>query len=132
MNDSPVRRREPHPAQALAPLRFLWLEITGKCQLSCAHCYADSGPTGTPGTMGAGDWRRVIDQARAAGVAIVQFIGGEPTLHPDLPGLVRYALDAGIEVEVFSNLVHVSPALWEVFARRRRACRPRDTRFRSR
>lgn len=25
---------------------FLWLETTGKCQLACEHCYADSGPTG--------------------------------------------------------------------------------------
>lgn len=26
---------------------FLWLEITGKCQLACEHCYVDSGPTGS-------------------------------------------------------------------------------------
>ena len=48
---------------------------------------------------------------------MVQFIGGEPTLHPDLPALVGHALAAGLEVEVFSNLVHVGPAMWEVFAR---------------
>lgn len=32
---------------AEAPALLGWrleLEITGKCQLSCAHCYADSGP----------------------------------------------------------------------------------------
>jgi MoaA/NifB/PqqE/SkfB family radical SAM enzyme len=28
----------------MAELSFVWLEITGKCQLECAHCYADSGP----------------------------------------------------------------------------------------
>ncbi|PWK82464.1 hypothetical protein C8D88_11357 [Lentzea atacamensis] len=28
----------------MTDLRFAWLEITGKCQLSCTHCYADSGP----------------------------------------------------------------------------------------
>ena len=31
--------------------------------------------------------------------------------------LVDCALERGIEVEVFSNLVHVPPALWEVFER---------------
>lgn len=97
-------------------LSFLWLEITGKCQLSCAHCYADSGPAGSHGVMGGRDWRRVIDEAAAFGVGMVQFIGGEPTLHPDLPGLIGHALGCGLEVEVFSNLVHVRPGLWDVFA----------------
>lgn len=97
-------------------LSFVWLEITGRCQLSCTHCYADSGPSGTHGTMTAADWRRVIDQAAALGVGTVQFIGGEPTLHPELPALVEYALAAGVGVEVYSNLVHVTPRLWETFA----------------
>ena len=25
---------------------FVWLEITGRCQLECVHCYADFGPRG--------------------------------------------------------------------------------------
>src|SRR5215469_1885334 len=62
------------------------------------------------------DWEAVLDQAAQAGVQLVQFIGGEPTLHPDLPYLVRYALSTGIQVEVFSNLVHITPAVWKVFS----------------
>jgi MoaA/NifB/PqqE/SkfB family radical SAM enzyme len=99
------------------PLHFVWLEITGKCQLSCTHCYAESGPTGTHGTMTGDDWRRVIDQAADLGVRLVQFIGGEPTMHPDLPGLVDHALQRRVEVEVFSNLVHVDAELWDTFTR---------------
>ena len=98
------------------PLQFMWLELTGKCQLECSHCYADSGPSGTHGSMGTADWEAVIDQGAAAGVQLVQFIGGEPTLHPDLPYLIRYALSSGIQVEVYSNLVHVTPAVWKVFS----------------
>ncbi|MGH3827393.1 MAG: radical SAM protein [Pseudonocardiaceae bacterium] len=98
-----------------ADLSFLWLEITGKCQLQCVHCYADSSPTGTHGAMTGDDWSRVIDEARALGVTMVHFIGGEPTLHADLPTLVQYALTRGLIVEVFSNLAHVTPSLWEVF-----------------
>lgn len=99
------------------PLRFVWLEITGKCQLQCAHCYAASGPDGAHGTMTVRDWRRVIDQATDLGVGMVQFIGGEPTLHPALPELVDHALEAELQVEVFSNLVHVPGKLWETFSR---------------
>jgi MoaA/NifB/PqqE/SkfB family radical SAM enzyme len=36
---------------AVAELSFLWLEITGKCQLHCTHCYAESGPRETHGVM---------------------------------------------------------------------------------
>jgi MoaA/NifB/PqqE/SkfB family radical SAM enzyme len=101
----------------MSGVSFVWLEITGKCQSECAHCYAESGPSSTHGSMTTVDWRRVIDQAAALGVSMVQFIGGEPTLHPELPGMVNHALTAGMEVEVFSNLVHVTPMLWEMFER---------------
>jgi MoaA/NifB/PqqE/SkfB family radical SAM enzyme len=62
------------------------------------------------------DWRRVIDQAAEMGVRTVQFIGGEPTLHPALPELVRHAMSRALAVEIFTNLVHVIPALWGVFS----------------
>lgn len=67
--------------------------------------------------MTAADWRRVIEQAAELGVSMVQFIGGEPTLYPQLPALVDHALAAGVHVEVFSNLVHVTPVLWDTFGR---------------
>ncbi|MGH3823632.1 MAG: radical SAM protein [Pseudonocardiaceae bacterium] len=100
----------------MGDLSFVWLEVTGKCQLSCVHCYAESGPSGTHGRMGAADWLRVIDEGVALGVSAVQFIGGEPTFHPDLMTLVRHAVNRGLRVEIFSNLVHVRPVLWEMFS----------------
>lgn len=94
------------------PVTFLWLELTGKCQLECVHCYAESSPTGTHGTMTAADWRRVIAEAASMGVRTVQFIGGEPTLHPSLAELIDYALLRDLGVEVFTDLVHVTETLW--------------------
>lgn len=96
---------------------FAWLEITGKCQLLCGHCYPASGPDGTHGRMRQEDWHSVIDQLAESGVSMVQFIGGEPTLHPSLHALTDHALDRGLRVEVFSNLVHVPAAVWEVLER---------------
>jgi MoaA/NifB/PqqE/SkfB family radical SAM enzyme len=96
-------------------LRFAWLELTGRCTLLCNHCYADSGPKGTDGTMRPDDWLRTIEEVARLGGRMVQFIGGEPTLHRLLPEFVTHALTSGLEVEVFSNLVHVSPQLWDVF-----------------
>jgi MoaA/NifB/PqqE/SkfB family radical SAM enzyme len=96
------------------PVRSIWVELTGKCQLECVHCYAGSSPEGDHGDMTAEDWEKVLDDARALGARFVCFIGGEPTLNPDLPRLVRHALAIGMEAEVFSNLVAVSAATWEL------------------
>jgi hypothetical protein len=96
-------------------LSFLWLEITGKCQLTCEHCYAKSGPHGTHGAMTRDDWCRVIDEASEMGAPTIQIIGGEPTLHPDLSALIEHAFRRGLEVEVFSNLVSVRTSLWQTF-----------------
>jgi MoaA/NifB/PqqE/SkfB family radical SAM enzyme len=45
----------------------------------------------------------------------VQFIGGEPTLHPDFRRLVISARQLGLEVEVYTNLTRVSSDLWRLF-----------------
>lgn len=103
-------------AVTVAPPESLWLELTGRCQLVCGHCYADSSPQGSHGTMTVEDWQVVLDNAAELGVGLVQFIGGEPTLHPAFEQLVRHALAGGLAVEVYSNLLHVPARLWEVFA----------------
>lgn len=105
-----------HILTSTPPASFLWLELTAKCGLTCVHCYAESGPAGTHGTMTVADWRSVIDQAAALGVSMIQFIGGEPTLHPDFPSLLRYSIDVGLAVEIYTNFTHVKDSWWEMFA----------------
>lgn len=95
---------------------FAWLEITSKCQEKCIHCYADSSPHGAHGDMTENDWMRSIDQVQALGGRMVQFIGGEPTLHPSLPRLIDHSLEKDIEVEVYSNLTHISSKMWKTLS----------------
>ena len=98
------------------PINFLELEITRNCQLTCpSHCYAQAGPTGGHGSMTDDDWRTVIRDAAANGVTRVQFIGGEPTRRPGWQDLVRYALDCGLHVEIYSNLYQVTAEAWALF-----------------
>lgn len=94
--------------------RFLWLEITGSCQLECDHCYASSGPGKSHGVMTEADWCEAIRSAAQSDVSMVQFIGGEPTTHPAFRRLVELAISLGLEVEVFSNLFLVSEAVWSL------------------
>ena len=92
----------------------LWAELTGRCQLACVHCYAESGPDKGHGRMTATDWMRVIDEANTLGASPVQFIGGEPTMHPHFAEILRHAVRTGIGVEVYSNLVHISDEVWKL------------------
>jgi MoaA/NifB/PqqE/SkfB family radical SAM enzyme len=62
------------------------------------------------------DWRSVIDQAAALGVSMVQFIGGEPTIHRRFAALLRHAIDSGLAVEVYTNLLHIKDTVWELLA----------------
>lgn len=67
--------------------------------------------------MNVDEWRFVIDQLADMGTRDVQFIGGEPTLHPGLEELIAHAYASGLRIEVFSNLVHIRQSLWDAFQR---------------
>src|SRR5262249_50686297 len=100
-----------------AGLSFLWLEITRCCNLTCVHCYADSSPQlDLEGEMALADWLNVIDEAVVLGCSRIQFIGGEPTLHPQLLTMIRHARTAGIaSVEVFTNATSINDSFAEAF-----------------
>ncbi len=90
-------------------LDFLWLEVTDRCNLRCAHCYGSFGYNPTPGSFALSfeEWKAIIDQAYEIGNRQIQLIGGEPVLfrnkgrnYLDLAG---YAVSRGLSVEVFTN-----------------------------
>jgi MoaA/NifB/PqqE/SkfB family radical SAM enzyme len=87
-------------------LTFLWLELTGRCNLRCVHCYTESDPwSGDRDLLSAEDYEDVMGQAYALGCRKVQLIGGEPQLNPAFGRLLRRSVDIGFEfIEVFSNL----------------------------
>ncbi|GHB03833.1 hypothetical protein GCM10010305_53710 [Streptomyces termitum] len=61
------------------------------------------------------DWSNVIDQLADVGTLDVRFIGGEPTLYPSLPALIKHAHGRILGIEVFSNMTHIRPELWDTF-----------------
>ncbi|GHA93253.1 radical SAM/SPASM domain-containing protein [Streptomyces termitum] len=106
-----------HPVKPLPGIKSLELEITGKCQLTCTHCLAESSPQASHGDMTAEDWCAVIRDAVELGIGTIQLIGGEPTVHPQWRKFTELGLSLGLHVEVYSNLFHVAPAWWELFER---------------
>ena len=98
-------------------LDFIWLELTGRCNLECIHCYADSGPERPLSEgMELEDWLGALDDAASLGCRKVQYIGGEPTLYPGLPRLIEYARRIGYEQQcVYTNGTHLTDELKAVF-----------------
>jgi MoaA/NifB/PqqE/SkfB family radical SAM enzyme len=94
---------------------FAWLELTPSCQLHCTHCYRESMPGLGHGALRSDDWKQVITSLRASGTQYVQFIGGEPTIHPHFCELLEYAVGVGLSIEVYTNLVSITSHLWELF-----------------
>ena len=96
---------------------FLWLELTNQCNLQCTHCYAESGPDAVhDDRLKKIDYERLISEGYELGYYQIQFIGGEPTLNPDLPYFVKLASETGYTfIEVFTNLTRLSEELLECF-----------------
>ncbi len=71
------------------------LEVTRRCNLRCAVCFAGSHPQDAPdpGLMEIRDWYRTA-LSLAAG-SNIQLSGGEPTVRDDLPEIVAAGREAG-------------------------------------
>lgn len=110
-------------------LDFLWIELTGKCNLACGHCYAGSqNPVLFPTppndaedrpTLTFEQWDEVLGQAAELGCHAVQFIGGEVLLDRRLFGLLDRADYHGFTyIEVYTNGTLLNGRTTEELARR--------------
>jgi MoaA/NifB/PqqE/SkfB family radical SAM enzyme len=77
--------------------------VTGlKCNIQCIFCYYRNNLKSPNRRFD--EIKKDLIYARAHGISEVDFSGGEPTLHPDLPELVSEAKSMGIEkVCIISN-----------------------------
>jgi len=107
--------------QRMSKLDLLWLELTAGCNLNCGHCYAESSPSRVGEQHLASDlYIKIIADAAQLGCQRIQFIGGEPTLHNDLPRFLRAAQSARIpHIEVFTNGTRLSDDFSELWRKAR-------------
>lgn len=85
------------------PLAVSW-ELIRACNLSCPHCFLDSGadPGRAPRLNSAGALA-LVEELAAMGVQHVTLTGGEPTLHPDLTVIVAALKAARIGLVLQTN-----------------------------
>jgi len=100
-----VLRFEPAAGRALAYPTLAEIALTYGCQNRCAFCYAASPHRERERPpMATEQVRRVIDRIVDEGhVPSLSFTGGEATLRPDLPALVRHAALRGLRVNLITN-----------------------------
>jgi tetraether lipid synthase len=79
------------------------IEITSNCNLTCPICFAESGPGGKH--IDFATYTRMVDRyVQLEGIAdVLQLSGGEPTLHPELVRMVRYAYEQPIAVVMINT-----------------------------
>jgi radical SAM protein with 4Fe4S-binding SPASM domain len=112
---------EPKPQCEMASyapeLKFLWMELTSKCNLRCIHCYAEAESNQNSG-LPMEDLERVIDEAANLGCRQIQFTGGECTLRDDLAQLIMHAKSNGFDfIEIFTNGTMLTESMIKFFAR---------------
>ncbi len=83
--------------------RFLYLEVTHRCNLRCISCYTGAGHEKSD-TLTLKQRKSVVRQAKAMGVRTVSLSGsGEPLLYPDLFELIDYIRSLDMTVVIFTN-----------------------------
>jgi radical S-adenosyl methionine domain-containing protein 2 len=82
------------------PINISW-HLWPDCNFSCTYCYATF--RDIPATLSEKDALRVLDIMVESGTEKVTFVGGEPTLCPHLPALIKHAKSRGLVTMLVTN-----------------------------
>jgi MoaA/NifB/PqqE/SkfB family radical SAM enzyme/GT2 family glycosyltransferase len=105
MPDRPplVKSRERH----LTRRGVLWLGL--RCDVRCKFCYDEHVPAVQKGWLSLEDAIRALDKFRSYyGNEFVDFMGGEPTLHPAILDITAHAASIGLRPTVITHGMHLA------------------------
>lgn len=74
------------------PLRYLFVEVTQRCNLRCRHCGSDCGREPRENELSTEEWLALFDRVAQSfdrERLLVVVTGGEPLCHPDLDRLLE-------------------------------------------
>lgn len=90
------------------PKMKVMLQITEKCNLRCAHCFAEANSVGNEMTLQSIQ-ETIIPQFVRNQVAKVTLTGGEPLVHPNVKEIVTAFLEKKIGVCICTNGTLIDP-----------------------
>lgn len=103
------------PALARPRTYKVMISITGRCNALCLACrYERDFMVGEH--LDLDTTREVLEDAAGAGFYTVRFYGGEPTLHPDLPAMIRRSQELGLRSYVTTNASTLEARIGELHA----------------
>ena len=100
--EAPQMTRPDCERPAPRPPFVLQIHPSLRCNLSCAHCYSQSGPT-VRTALDVETVLRVIGDAAALGYEVVAFSGGEPLMYDGLARACALAKSLGLRVTITTN-----------------------------
>ena len=85
---------------------FVW--VTRQCKHTCEHCYVydNSKPH-----MDFQVYQQTIDKLKDLGIVFVSIFGGEPTLHPQLIDMIKYASSKKRKIFLNTDITGIAPEL---------------------
>ncbi|MBR2024658.1 MAG: radical SAM protein [Clostridia bacterium] len=86
-----------------------------QCNQKCIFCYASGQCLSKTKELSTQEWKKAIDKLKKAGVPMVTFTGGEPTLRQDLCELIDYS--KWFVTRLNTNGVLLTPSLCEILAK---------------
>lgn len=99
-------------------IRYVWLELTNKCNFNCLHCY---GTFGHPSTqllkeeLSFEQWKQIIKSIKEYGCEAIQLIGGEPLLFKNFIPLLEFIKNMQFKViDIFSNGYLITDAVLDI------------------
>jgi radical SAM protein with 4Fe4S-binding SPASM domain len=86
--------------------------VTSECNRKCAYCFAKERISFSPGEqarrrppkrISRADFASALALATRSRLPVIGVLGGEPSMHPELPALLADAWAAGIDTKLFTN-----------------------------
>ncbi len=119
-NDRELMAATAQAAAHLHPLRYLFFELTQRCNLRCAHCGSGCPGRAAEEELSAADFMRVTDraaQAWPAGQLMFCLTGGEPLLNRDCFAIGAHIAEKGFAWGMTSNGTLIDEACVRELAR---------------
>jgi radical SAM protein with 4Fe4S-binding SPASM domain len=94
------------------PLFILPWRCTQACTSSCLHCGFASNPPASD-ALGTKESMHIVDEIYDFGATYLGLSGGEPLLRKDLPEIIGYAKNIGLQVSLITNGYYIDGKIFD-------------------